>query len=57
MVEDEYKILKVHHDWCVDILKRIREVLATSNTLSSPEEKLQSVSYLVKQALKVERED
>lgn len=54
MVEDEYKILKVHHDWCVDILKRIREVLQSEG---DSEVKLQSVAYLVKQALKVERED
>ena len=54
MIEDEYKILKVHHDWCVDLLKRMREVLQSD---SDAEEKLQSVSYLVKQALKVERED
>ena len=44
----------VHLAWCVDILKRIKQVIESD---SSDDVKCQQISWLVKQALKVERED
>lgn len=41
--------------WCIDILKRIKEAVENKNI--SSDEKVQITAWLVKQALKVERED
>lgn len=45
---------KVHLDWCVDILKRIQQVIDAPDT---EQNKLVAITWLVKQALKVEREE
>ena len=44
----------VHLAWCIDLLKRMKSVLDQDINVS---DKLQQVEWLVKQALKVERED
>jgi hypothetical protein len=44
----------VHLAWCVDILKRIKQVVESDEPNDI---KCQQISWLVKQALKVERED
>lgn len=41
-------------NWCIDILKRIDDILKKSNVSESD---LSQIHYLVKQGLKVERED
>ena len=51
---EEDKLIKVHHDWMLDILKRIREALKSD---IEDFQKVAVVEYLVKQGLKVERED
>jgi len=51
----EINLIKVELNWCMDILKRVQTVL--DNKDSTSEEKIQAVKWLVKQALKVERED
>ena len=54
MVEED-KLLKVHHDWMLDILKRMKAVI-NSNEVDDTQ-KLAVLEYWIKQALKVERED
>ena len=44
----------VHLEWCKDILKRIESILKTDNPDS---DKIEQVRWLVKQALKIEREE
>jgi hypothetical protein len=44
----------VHLEWCKDILKRIEAILKTDNPDS---DKVEQVRWLVKQALKIEREE
>lgn len=46
---------KVHLDWCMDILRRMQSTLQDRSTPDP--EKLQIMEWLVKQALKSERED
>ena len=45
---------KVQVNWALDILHRMEEVL---KSLDLPDEKLAAIEYLVKQGLKIERED
>ena len=45
---------EVQLNWSLDILKRIDIVLKSSNNDS---EKLEAIKWLVKQALKIEREE
>ena len=54
MVEED-KLLKVHHDWMLDILKRMKEAIESKDVNET--QKLAVLEYWVKQALKVERED
>jgi hypothetical protein len=44
----------VHLNWCIDILKRMKYTIESG---MSESEKLEAMQYLVKQALKVEREE
>jgi hypothetical protein len=46
---------KTDLDWCLDILGRIKNILNSKGW--TEEQKLVSIDWLVKQALKVERED
>jgi hypothetical protein len=57
MVEDEHRLLKVHYEWLLDIVKRIEETVLMNPDRMNTHEKLDAVLYLVKQAKKVERED
>ena len=52
MIEDFIKTSNLN--WCIDILKRIDEILRKPNV---SEADLSQIHWLVKQALKVERED
>ena len=47
-------LTQVHLNWCVDILKRMKYTIESG---MSESEKLETLQYLVKQALKVEREE
>ena len=47
-------LTQVQLNWSTDILKRIHDVLNSNN---SDRDKLEMVRWLVKQALKTERED
>lgn len=47
-------MIEVELNWSLDILKRIDIVLKSSNNDS---EKLEAIKWLVKQALKIEREE
>ena len=49
---DENLLLQVQYTWVVDIVKRMEVVVAGDGT---DEEKLQQISYLIKQALKAEK--
>jgi hypothetical protein len=51
---DDTVLNRVHLQWCLDILKRMKSVLDQDDNVS---DKLQQLDWLVKQALKVERED
>ena len=46
---------KVHLDWCMDIIKRIKDIVDNPNC--NDQDKLEQIKWLSKQALKVERED
>jgi hypothetical protein len=50
----EINITQVQLNWSLDILKRIDIVIKSSN---NDEDKLQAIAWLVKQALKIEREE
>lgn len=54
MLNNNLDLTKVQLNWSTDILKRINDVLDGSY---SDNEKLEMVRWLVKQALKVEREE
>ena len=56
-MEDEYKLLKVHYDWLLDIVKRMEETMLMNPDRMNTNEKLDAIMYLIKQAKKVERED
>ena len=47
-------MIEVELNWTLDILKRIDIVLKSSN---NDNEKLEAIKWLVKQALKIEREE
>ena len=47
-------LTQVQLNWSLDILKRIDIVLKSSN---NDNEKLEAIKWLVKQALKIEREE
>lgn len=49
---DQDMLLRVQYNWVVDIVKRMEVVVASDGT---DEEKLQQISYLIKQALKAEK--
>lgn len=46
---------KIHYDWLIDIVKRI-EMILNSNSYTDAE-KLIAISWFIKQAGKVEREE
>jgi hypothetical protein len=46
---------KVQLNWCVDLLKRIQSTLDDANYTDT--DKITAIAWLVKQALKVERDD
>lgn len=48
-------IMKVHLDWCMDILRRINQTAQDPHT--PIENKLHTITWLSKQGLKVEREE
>lgn len=48
-------LTKVQLTWCLDILSRIKNILDSKGW--TEDQKLVSIDWLVKQALKVERED
>lgn len=56
MTKSELEFLKNNADinWCVDIFKRIEEII---NDPQFKIEDLSQIQYLVKQGLKVKRED
>ena len=54
MKENNLDLNLVQLNWSLDILKRINEIVE-SNQLA--EEKIKSIKWLTKQALKIEREE
>jgi hypothetical protein len=54
-MQENINITKVQLNWCLDILERIRVILKSKDW--TDEDKLVAISWLVKQALKVEREE
>lgn len=46
---------KVHYEWLLDMIKRIELILSSSHY--TDKEKLTAITWFVKQANKVERED
>ena len=55
-MQEKLDLNKVQLNWSLDILKRINDILI-SNKENSDVEKLQMIQWLVKQALKIEREE
>jgi len=51
----EINLIQIQLTWCLDILSRIKNILDSKGW--SDDQKLVSIDWLVKQALKVERED
>lgn len=51
----EVNLTQVQLNWCMDILARIKIVV--DQHTNTEEEKLEAIRWLVKQALKVEREE
>lgn len=51
----EIDLTKVQLSWCLDILLKIKNILDSKGW--TEEQKLVSIDWLVKQALKVEREE
>jgi hypothetical protein len=45
---------KVHVNWALDIFHKMEEILKSTDR---PDEKLAAIEYLVKQGLKIEREN
>ena len=52
---NEINLDHVHLEWAKDILKRIQKIL--NDDSCSDEQKIDTTKWLVKQALKIERED
>ena len=48
-------MLKVHYDWMLDIIRRIELILVSKEY--TDEEKIIAITWFIKQAGKVERED
>ena len=46
---------KVHYEWLLDIVRRIEIILAADTY--TPEEKIIAITWFIKQAGKVEREE
>jgi len=51
----ELNLTQVQLNWCLDILTRIKTILDSKGW--TEDQKLVSIDWLVKQALKVEREE
>ena len=51
----EIDLTKIQLTWCLDILDRIKNILNSPGW--TDDQKLVSIDWLVKQALKVEREE
>lgn len=49
---DDQTLLRVQYNWVVDIVKRMQVVLESENEDDS---KLEQIAYLIKQALKAEK--
>ena len=54
-MQENINITKVQLNWCLDILERIRVILKSKDW--TDEDKLVAISWLIKQAQKVEREE
>ena len=54
MTQYDYDMRDLEIAWMMDILRRMRHVLDAGNY--TPDEKVEAVRWLIKQALKVERE-
>ena len=51
----EVNLTQVQLNWCMDILNKVKNILDSKGW--TDDQKLVSIDWLVKQALKVERED
>jgi hypothetical protein len=51
----EIDLTKIQLTWCLDILTRVKNILDSKGW--TDDQKLVSIDWLVKQALKVEREE
>ena len=51
----EINLTKIQLTWCLDILSRVKNILDSKGW--TDDQKLVSIDWLVKQALKVEREE
>jgi hypothetical protein len=51
----EIDLTKIQLTWCLDILSRVKNILDSKGW--TDDQKLVSIDWLVKQALKVEREE
>ena len=50
----EVNLTETHLSWCIDILKRIKNILDSEGW--TDDQKLDSIKWLVKQAINTERE-
>lgn len=51
----DFDLLKVQYEWLYDMIKRIKNEIEDPN--STDEQKIDAIKWLVKQGLKVDRED
>lgn len=54
-MSEQLDMFKVHYEWLLDIVKRIE--LITNSKEYTDEEKIIAITWFIKQAGKVERED
>lgn len=52
---EEVNLTQAHLNWCIDIIKRIQTIVDSKYTTDS--DKIASITWLVKQGLKVEQEE
>jgi hypothetical protein len=50
-----YTLLHANYNWCLDIFKRVDEVLKAE--YYTPQEKIDGITWLIKQGLKAESEE
>jgi len=51
----DFAVLHANYNWCIDIMKRVDMILKTE--YYTPQEKVDGITWLIKQGLKAEAEE